>query len=948
MLEPAIDSRKKNDFLTNATSSSTRPSSSTRHKGKEIAKPVTPQSESVSDEDSDPEQAQRDKEMQKNLALLAKCSTASMRADLARGHGMKKLMNKLGKHITFHTAKIQTVLPEENDILSNHDSINEHNVLEKDDSNVTDDSSKYDMNCASLIHGTTMDSDLTSRRTSEEWDECVDGVDWGELVDDVSHVGANLARLHATGTEPGDGVLRRFKGTQDNRRRDAWNSGNKDGSRTAQKEDSKALVTVDGEGVDWSHHSEDEDYALMALMQSIEIYAIFSRSKKVEAQFSFSSTGQLDYECVSIPIKQQETPSFANKQVKTPRENVKSQNTHNQKPKVDKKELGHGFAVRACFVCGSLNHLIRDCDFHEKRMARKADLNNGWNNVHRVNKQNQYVPSAVLTRTGIIPVSTARASSTKNFSTARQSFNRQTVLTNTAMKVNTVKPIVNRVRPTNVFHKTHSPTRPFKKTTVLRQKISNQKFNTAKANAVSTVGEKGKLLLSPQQAVVGDHKDTMVDPNTIVDPVLEIDYPHRALKNKGIVDSGCSRHMTGNKAYLDEFQDFNGGPVAFGGSRGYITGKVNPTHAYYNGSCTSKDTEDPSWSTSFKTMSTQKTSSALEALWKTLFVLYLYLIGTLYLKGKPKLGLWYPKVSSFDLESYSDSDYAGANLDRKSTTEGCQFLGRRLIFWQCKKQTIVATSTTEAEYVAAASCCGPVLWIQNQMLDYGFNFMNTKIYIDNESTICIVKNPVYHSKTKHIAIRHHFIRDAYEKKLIQVLKIHTDDNVADLLTKAFDVSSKMAVLDSCPKHNMVAYLEKSEGNAEFHEIIDFLKRSSIHHALTVSPVVSTTFVEQFWTSAKSKTINNVRHITAKVAGKSVSISEASIRSDLLFDDADGIDSLPNQAIFDAIQLMGSKSTSWDQIPTNIATAVICLTSNQKYNFSKLIFDGKQLDNVSVP
>ncbi|GKF90391.1 hypothetical protein Tco_0274092 [Tanacetum coccineum] len=74
------------------------------------------------------------------------------------------------------------------------------------------------------------------------------------------------------------------------------------------------------------------------------------------------------------------------------------------------------------------------------------------------------------------------------------------------------------------------------------------------------------------------------------------------------------------------------------------------------------------------------------------------------------------------------------------------------------------------------------------MLDYGFNFMNTKIYINNESTICIVNNPVYHSKTKHIAIRHHFIRDAYEKKLIQVLKIHTDDNVADLLTKAFDVS----------------------------------------------------------------------------------------------------------------------------------------------------------------
>ncbi|GJU61069.1 putative ribonuclease H-like domain-containing protein [Tanacetum coccineum] len=164
-----------------------------------------------------------------------------------------------------------------------------------------------------------------------------------------------------------------------------------------------------------------------------------------------------------------------------------------------------------------------------------------------------------------------------------------------------------------------------------------------------------------------------------------------------------------------------------------------------------------------------------------------------YLKGKPKLGLWYPRESSFDLVAYSDSDYGGANLDRKSTTRGCQFLGHRLILWQCKKQTIVATSTIEAEYVAAANCCRQVLWIQNQMLDYGFNFMNTRIYIDNESTICIVKNPVFHSKTKHIEIRHHFIRDAYEKKLIQVLKIHTDDNVADLLTKAFDTSRNWLV-----------------------------------------------------------------------------------------------------------------------------------------------------------
>nr|GEX66738.1 hypothetical protein [Tanacetum cinerariifolium] len=131
-----------------------------------------------------------------------------------------------------------------------------------------------------------------------------------------------------------------------------------------------------------------------------------------------------------------------------------------------------------------------------------------------------------------------------------------------------------------------------------------------------------------------------------------------------------------------------------------------------------------------------------------------------YLKGQPNLGLWYPRDSPFQLEAYSDSDYAGSHGDRKSTT---------------------------AEYVAAASCCGQVLWIQNQMLDYGFNFMNTKIIIDNQSTICIVKNPVFHQRTKHIEIRHHFIRDAYEKNLIRVVKIHTDENVADLLTKGCSI-----------------------------------------------------------------------------------------------------------------------------------------------------------------
>ncbi|GKA18987.1 putative ribonuclease H-like domain-containing protein [Tanacetum coccineum] len=714
-----------------------------------------------------------------------------------------------------------------------------------------------------------------------------------------------------------------------------------------------------------------------------------------------------DDEYVIKPSKEQEKSSFAFvntiEHVKTPRETVKEQNTCSPSPKADKRDwnglmfkklgLGYGFTKKACFVCGSFSHLIRDCDFHEKRMAKQVELNKQkgkgtgqgenrpvWNNVQRLNHQNKFVPKAVLTKIGRFLVNTAR------------------------------------------------------------QNLSND--------------------------------------------------PQKALKNKGIVDSGCSRHMTGNKAYLVEYQDYNGGSVAFGGSKGQITGKGNtemeaePAQEYFTNK-EPKDQEDQAFLEelerlkrqekeandatlkSFRTgvasnvtksfnpsdgiftnasyddegavadftnlettmnvspiptsrihsinpttqilrdptsavqtkskvnkssganafvsyiqkqrrnnhkdfhhylfacflsqIKPKKISQALEdeswvdaiqeellnkndergvvvrnkarlvaqgyrqeegidydevfapvarieairiflafasymgfivyqmdvksaflygtideevyvsqppgfvdpkcpkksgyrrgTIDKTLFIkkdkndimlvqvyvdgiifsstkrswcdefealmksrfqmssmreltfflglqvkqkedgifisqdkyvaeilkkfdfasiktastlietqkplvkdeeatdvdvhLYRSMIGSLmyltasrpdimfavctcsrfqvnpktshlhamkmifrYLKGKPKLGLWYPRVSSFDLEAYSDSDYARANLDRKSIIGGCQFLGRRLISWQCKKQTIVATSTSEAEYVATANCCGQVL-----------------------------------------------------------------------------------------------------------------------------------------------------------------------------------------------------------------------------------------------
>ncbi|GKB62308.1 putative ribonuclease H-like domain-containing protein, partial [Tanacetum coccineum] len=219
-----------------------------------------------------------------------------------------------------------------------------------------------------------------------------------------------------------------------------------------------------------------------------------------------------------------------------------------------------------------------------------------------------------------------------------------------------------------------------------------------------------------------------------------------------------------------------------------------------------------------------------------------------YLKLQPKLGLWYPKDPPFELEAYSDSDYGGASLDKKSTTGGCQFLGRRLISWQCKKQTIMANSTTKAEYVIAANC----------------------------ST---VEGSCLGSK--------------------ESLKRDMDGTEELLLSNVFDFLFTKVSTDRL-KHNMVAYLEKTDGNTEFHQIMDFLTRNSIYYALTLSPIVSTLFVEQFWTTAKSRTVNNTSYIDVTVAGKPVTISKASIRSDLLFDDADGIDSLNNQAIFNNI------------------------------------------------
>ncbi|GJR76198.1 uncharacterized mitochondrial protein-like protein [Tanacetum coccineum] len=192
------------------------------------------------------------------------------------------------------------------------------------------------------------------------------------------------------------------------------------------------------------------------------------------------------------------------------------------------------------------------------------------------------------------------------------------------------------------------------------------------------------------------------------------------------------------------------------------------------------------------------------------------------------IGLLMYLTSSMPDISYSDSDYASASLDRKSTTRGCQFLGSRLISWQCKKQTVVANSTTEAEYVAAATA---------------------------------------------------------------------DD--------AIQVST-----------------------------VDL----TYYYALTVNPIIYTTSIEQFWAIAKVKKVNRERQIQALVDKKRVIITEKSIRSDVMLEDAEGTECLPNDVIFEQITLMSDKTTAWNKFSSTMALVVICLFTNQKSNFFKYIFD----------
>ncbi|GJY51103.1 putative ribonuclease H-like domain-containing protein [Tanacetum coccineum] len=233
-----------------------------------------------------------------------------------------------------------------------------------------------------------------------------------------------------------------------------------------------------------------------------------------------------------------------------------------------------------------------------------------------------------------------------------------------------------------------------------------------------------------------------------------------------------------------------------------------------------------------------------------------------YLKHQPKLGLWYPRDSPFELEAFSDSDYGGASLDKKSTTD----------------------LLTKGFDVSR------------------FNFLVVSIGMMNLSS----------------------------------MDLRMDESCAG----SFSHIWSMANLKYSDKHNMVAFLKKPTESVGFTEIVDFLKDTTLRYALSHNPTISDSLVKQFWQTATVRTLaNGTQELVASIDTKEYTITEASVRSKLQLADAAGISNLPDAKIYDGLATLGPNSGGWDQFGSTIATALICLSSNRVYNFSKMIFDG---------
>ncbi|GJV49682.1 ribonuclease H-like domain-containing protein [Tanacetum coccineum] len=652
---------------------------------------------------------------------------------------------------------------------------------------------------------------------------------------------------------------------------------------TARKENRAPIIE------DWVSDSDEEN------MPKVKTVEMFNKPSFAKINFVKSTEQVKSPRKTSVDKNRQNTPS--------PRGNKRNWNQQMS------QKLGSDFEMfnKACHVCGSFDHLKNDCNnwYNNGRFAKPV-----WTNVQRVNKQNfsklthpspkrNMVPRTVLTRSGPISLNTVRPVNTVQ---PRTAVNNAGPMKN-GTRVNTARPKAaisaikgnkgNAVKASAYFKLTDQdnvllkvPRKDNMYNVDLKNVIpqggltcifikatpyeSNLWHRTLQQNGVAE--RKNKTLIEAARTMLADLKlpttlwaEAVNTACYIQNRVLVI-KPHnktpyelflgRKLALSFMRPFGCPVTILNTIDHLGKF-DGNADEGFFVGystnSKAFRSWNYKPFVAgnQSNGNTCTKSCVDAELQVKQKEdgifisqdkyvteslkkfgFSDVKTASTPMETHKPLLKdadehLYRPMIGSLMYLTSSRPDIMFavcactrfqvnPKVSHLHAMKRFFRYLKGASLDRKSTIRGCQFLGCRLISWQCKKQIVVANSITKAEYIAASN----------------------------------LKNPVFHSKTKHIEIRHHFIRDSNEKKLIQMIKIHTDQNVTDLLTKAFD----RIVHKGWLKWNVTASRDEIEVKTEVNAVYDTpshtkkifakMRRQGKDFSRTVTPLFSSMLEQQ--------------------------------------------------------------------------------------------------------
>ncbi|GJX50504.1 hypothetical protein Tco_0277349 [Tanacetum coccineum] len=213
------------------------------------------------------------------------------------------------------------------------------------------------------------------------------------------------------------------------------------------------------------------------------------------------------------------------------------------------------------------------------------------------------------------------------------------------------------------------------------------------------------------------------------------------------------------------------------------------------------------------------------------------------------------------LTAYADADHAGCQDTRKSTSGSAQFLRDKLVIWSSKKQKSTTISTTEAEYIAMSGCCAQILWMRSQLTDYDFVFNKIPLYCDNRSVIALCCNDVQHSRSKHIDIRHHFIREQVEKNTMADLNILADIAPVEQApavappTRTNDQILPLSKLVPIGKSNSVFDVQKSQRNPIFSIAVAILKNTNFFRAFTASSTIPAIYIQQFWDTDSMADLN---------------------------------------------------------------------------------------------